>query len=155
MAGATHIAMLVAGRIMLGLGVGVCVQAGPLFLSELAPAHLRGLFNVQFQLFITIGILVGQVVNYAVLEHPQGWRISLGIAGAPGLLLFLGSLLVPETPHSLIERGRADEARAVLARVRGTEGVLPEGGLVVGKPSFLDVGVNTMRLPRPHPNHPH
>jgi MFS family permease len=49
MSSATHIAMLVIGRIFLGVGIGICVQCGPLFLSELAPAHLRGLFNTQFQ----------------------------------------------------------------------------------------------------------
>lgn len=46
-------------------GVGIAVQVGPLFLSELAPYHLRGAFNTQFQLFITIGILVAQIINYA------------------------------------------------------------------------------------------
>jgi MFS family permease len=49
MSAASHIAMLVVGRIFLGVGIGICVQCGPLFLSELAPAHLRGLFNTQFQ----------------------------------------------------------------------------------------------------------
>ena len=60
MAAAVHVAMLVVGRISLGVGVGICVQCGPLFLSELAPAHLRGLFNTQFQLFITFGIVAAQ-----------------------------------------------------------------------------------------------
>lgn len=49
MSAALHIAMLVVGRISLGIGIGICVQCGPLFLSELAPAHLRGMFNTQFQ----------------------------------------------------------------------------------------------------------
>jgi MFS family permease len=49
MAPAVHVSMLIIGRVLLGFGVGLCVQCGPLFLSELAPAHLRGAFNVQFQ----------------------------------------------------------------------------------------------------------
>ena len=49
MSGAVHIAMLVVGRIFLGIGIGISVMCGPLYLSELAPAHLRGLFNTQFQ----------------------------------------------------------------------------------------------------------
>jgi hypothetical protein len=49
MCAASHVAMLVVGRVSLGVGVGICVQCGPLFLSELAPYHLRGMFNVQFQ----------------------------------------------------------------------------------------------------------
>lgn len=51
--------------LLLLASVGIAVQVGPLFLSELAPYHLRGAFNTQFQLFITIGILVAQLINYA------------------------------------------------------------------------------------------
>ena len=106
MAAAVHVAMLVLGRILLGVGVGMCVQCGPLFLSELAPAHLRGMFNVQFQLFITLGILAGQVVNYLTQHAVIGWRLSLGIAAVPAAMLMLGCAFVPETPNSLV-RARA------------------------------------------------
>lgn len=124
MAAAVHVSMLVIGRVLLGIGVGLSVQCGPLFLSELAPARLRGMFNVQFQLFITIGILLGQVINYLTQHHPFGWRLSLGLAGAPALLLVAGCMLVPETPNSLVERGHTEEARRVLVKIRGTEGEL-------------------------------
>ncbi|GBF88488.1 hypothetical protein Rsub_01201 [Raphidocelis subcapitata] len=126
MAAATHVAMLVVGRISLGVGVGICVQCGPLFLSELAPAHLRGMFNTQFQLFITFGIVFAQVVNYSVQHSPIGWRLSLGLAGVPALMLMAGCFLGPETPNSLVERERNDEARSTLVKIRGTEAVDPE-----------------------------
>jgi len=122
MAAATHIAMLVVGRIFLGIGVGICVQCGPLFLSELAPAHLRGLFNTQFQLFITFGIVAAQVINYLTQHMVIGWRLSLGLAGVPAILLMLGCVLGPETPNSLVERGRVEEARRTLIKIRGTPG---------------------------------
>ena len=48
----------------------------------------------------------------------RGWRLSLAGAAAPALLLFLGSLALPDTPNSLLERGREAEAHRVLARVR-------------------------------------
>lgn len=73
LAPAVHIAMLIVGRIAMGIGVGICVQCGPLFLSELAPYHLRGAFNTQFQLFITIGILAAQLINYANKHYVWGW----------------------------------------------------------------------------------
>lgn len=126
MSSAVHVAMLVVGRICLGIGVGICVQCGPLFLSELAPAHLRGMFNVQFQLFITIGILLGQVINYLTQNLVIGWRLSLGLAGVPALMLMLGCLLVPETPNSLLERGKEEEAKRTLIKIRGTEDIGPE-----------------------------
>lgn len=55
-----------------------------------------------------------------------GWRVSLGLAGIPALLLTVGSLLVVDTPNSLIERGRLDEGKAVLKRIRGVDNVEPE-----------------------------
>lgn len=55
-----------------------------------------------------------------------GWRVSLGLAGVPALLLTLGSLIVVDTPNSLIQRGKLDEGRAVLKRIRGTENVEAE-----------------------------
>ena len=50
----------------------------------------------------------------------------MGLAGIPASLLTIGALLVVETPNSLIERGRLDEGRAVLKKIRGTDNVEPE-----------------------------
>lgn len=63
--------------------------------------------------------------------HPWGWRLSLSLAGIPAALLTVGSLLVVETPNSLIERGRLEEGKAVLKRIRGTENVDPEFNEIV------------------------
>lgn len=53
-------------------------------------------------------------------EHgsDNGWRLSLGLAGVPAVILFIASLILPETPNSLIERGRVEEGRRVLAKLR-------------------------------------
>ena len=77
----------------------------PLFLSEIAPAQLRGGLNIVFQLMVTIGILIANLVNYfTATVHPNGWRIALGGAAIPAVILVFGSLIVCETPTSLIER---------------------------------------------------
>ncbi|PNX58053.1 sugar transport protein 13-like, partial [Trifolium pratense] len=55
-----------------------------------------------------------------------GWRLSLGLAGIPALLLTIGAILVVDTPNSLIERGRTEEGKAVLKKIRGTDNVEPE-----------------------------
>ncbi|KAJ0982304.1 hypothetical protein J5N97_010559 [Dioscorea zingiberensis] len=124
---AHNLAMLIAGRILLGCGVGFSGQAIPLFLSEIAPTKMRGGLNILFQLNITIGILLANLVNYATAKiHPWGWRLSLSLAGIPAILLVVASLLVVETPNSLIERGRLEEGKAVLAKIRGTEDIESE-----------------------------
>ncbi|KAL0015310.1 hypothetical protein SO802_002379 [Lithocarpus litseifolius] len=69
-AAAVNIAILIIGRILLGNGVGFANQSVPLYLSEMAPYKLRGSLNVVFQLCITIGILIANVVNY--LTHKLG-----------------------------------------------------------------------------------
>ncbi|CAN1807712.1 Sugar transport protein 13 [Linum perenne] len=113
-AAAQDLAMLIVGRILLGCGVGFANQAVPLFLSEIAPTRIR--------------ILFANLINYgtAKIKGGWGWRLSLGLAGVPAVLLTLGALIVSETPNSLIERGRLDEGKAVLKRIRGTDKVEPE-----------------------------
>ncbi|KAG2542471.1 sugar transport protein MST4 [Panicum virgatum] len=129
---AQDLAMLLVGRILLGCGVGFANQAVPLFLSEIAPTRIRGGLNILFQLNVTIGILFANLVNYGTAKiHPWGWRLSLSLAGIPALLLTLGALFVTDTPNSLIERGRLEEGKAVLKKIRGTDNVEPEFNEIV------------------------
>ncbi|KAM0937627.1 putative major facilitator, sugar transporter, major facilitator superfamily [Dioscorea sansibarensis] len=129
---AQNLAMLIAGRILLGCGVGFSGQVIPLFLSEIAPTKMRGGLNILFQLDITIGILLANLVNYANAKiHHWGWRLSLSLAGVPAMILVLASLLVVDTPNSLIERGRIEEGKAVLAKIRGTENIEREFNEIV------------------------
>ncbi|XP_077252628.1 sugar transport protein MST4-like [Tasmannia lanceolata] len=126
-AAAQNLAMLIVGRILLGCGLGFANQAVPVFLSEIAPTRIRGGLNIFFQLNVTIRILIANLVNYGTAKiHPWGWRLSLGLAGIPALLFTLGSILVVDTPNSLIERGHFEEGKAVLVKIRGTKTVDPE-----------------------------
>nr|XP_009383001.1 PREDICTED: sugar transport protein 8-like [Musa acuminata subsp. malaccensis] len=126
-AAARNIAMLIIGRILLGVGVGFANQAVPLFLSEIAPVHIRGALNILFQLDVTIGIFVANIVNYFVSNiHPWGWRLALGLAGVPATMLCLGSMVIAETPTSLIEREQLMEGLAMLKKIRGTDNVNAE-----------------------------
>ncbi|CAN1149695.1 Sugar carrier protein C [Linum perenne] len=119
--------MLILGRILLGFGIGFANQSVPLYLSEMAPYRYRGALNIGFQLSITIGILVANVLNYFFSKiKPNGWRLSLGGAMVPALIITIGSLVLPDTPNSLIERGNHDEARKKLQRIRGVDDVEEE-----------------------------
>ncbi|MED6187570.1 hypothetical protein PIB30_077748 [Stylosanthes scabra] len=117
--------MLIVGRILLGFGIGFANQSVPLYLSEMAPYKYRGALNIGFQLSITIGILVANVLNYffAKIKGGWGWRLSLGGAMIPALIITIGSLVLPDTPNSMIERGDHDKARQQLRKVRGVEDV--------------------------------
>ncbi|XP_078430020.1 sugar transport protein 8-like [Wolffia australiana] len=121
---AVNLAMLITGRILFGIGVGLANHAVPLFLSEIALVKIRGALSILFQLNITVGILAANVVNYFMAEkHPWGWRASLGVAGVPACVLCIGSLFITETPTSLIEREKLDEGLAMLRKIRGVDKV--------------------------------
>jgi hypothetical protein len=83
------------------------------------------------------GILAAQLINYGAQDLTWGWRLSLGLAGVPAVLLFVGGLVLPETPNSLAERGRTAEAKAVLQRLRGTQDVEVEMADIVAGGCWL------------------
>ncbi|XP_061375730.1 sugar transport protein 7-like isoform X2 [Gastrolobium bilobum] len=123
-ASAANLGMLIIGRIMLGVGIGFGNQAIPLYLSEMAPTHLRGGLNMMFQVATTFGIFTANMINYGTQKiKPWGWRLSLGLAAIPALLMTVGGIFLPETPNSLIERGSKDKGRKLLEKIRGTNDV--------------------------------
>jgi sugar porter (SP) family MFS transporter len=89
----------------------------PLYLSELAPTDIRGAIASLNQLMITVGILVAFIVN-AALASSGSWRLMLGAAVIPSLVLLAGMLSMPETPRFLVREGEPDDAREVLDAVR-------------------------------------
>ncbi|GKU95346.1 hypothetical protein SLEP1_g8717 [Rubroshorea leprosula] len=117
--------MLIIGRMLLGFGIGCANQSVPIYVSEMAPFRYRGALNMMFQLSITIGILAANLLNYyfSQIKGGWGWRLSLGGAFVPAAIIFLGSFLLSDTPNSLIERDRLDEAKVLLKKVRGVPNV--------------------------------
>lgn len=117
--------MLIVGRILLGFGIGFANQSVPLYLSEMAPYKYRGALNIGFQLSVTIGILFANLLNYGFskITGGWGWRLSLGGATIPALIITVGSLILPETPNSMIERGNHEKAREKLKKIRGLTNV--------------------------------
>lgn len=82
---------------------------------------------MMFQVATTLGIFTANMINYGT-QHlgTWGWRLSLGLAALPALLMTVGGILLPETPNSLIERGLKETGRKVLEKIRGTADVNAE-----------------------------
>ncbi|KAL6963319.1 Zinc finger protein stp4 [Sarracenia purpurea var. burkii] len=125
---AQNVAMLIIGRLLLGVGIGYANQSVPVYLSEMAPPKIRGALNIGFQMAITIGILAANLVNYATskMKSGNGWRISLALAAVPAIIMTVGALFLPDTPNSLIERGKGEKAKEMLQKIRGVDDVNAE-----------------------------
>lgn len=95
------------------------LQATPVYLSEMAPPKWRGAFNTGFQFFIGIGVVTANCLNYGAAKLTWGWCLSLGLAVVPAVIMTLGALLISDTPSSLVERGKVEQAKQSLIKVRG------------------------------------
>ncbi|KAG5937825.1 hypothetical protein E4U60_001703 [Claviceps pazoutovae] len=116
-----HIMM---GRFVAGLGIGSLSVGVPMFQAESAPMEIRGAVVASYQLMVTIGILVANIINYGVrnIDTPGGsWRIVIAIGVFFSLPLGLGVLVLPESPRWLAARGEWKQARTSLARLRGLQ----------------------------------
>ncbi|KAI9011523.1 general substrate transporter, partial [Gaertneriomyces semiglobifer] len=114
--------VLVVGRVVAGLGVGILSMVVPLFIAETAPSHLRGRMVTVQQLMITIGILIASIVNAIIIKTVEKtnveWRLALGMQLVPGSALLLINFFMPYSPRWLMTRGREEEATATVARLR-------------------------------------
>lgn len=120
-AAASSPAVLIIGRIIVGLGIGLSSGTVPVYISEVSPPAARGWTVSIFQLAITVGILLAYVVDYAFAAI-QGWRWMLGLAVVPAAIFAIGMILLPESPRWLVKNGHREEARKVLGRIRTSAG---------------------------------
>lgn len=107
---------LILWRTGAGLAVGAATMVAPLYVGETAPAKWRGALITGFQLALTIGILLGYLVNLAFAEGGD-WRLMLGLTAVPGAALLAGMLALPESPRWLALQGRDAAARDTFARI--------------------------------------
>ncbi|KAI3704073.1 hypothetical protein L1987_74280 [Smallanthus sonchifolius] len=119
---AQNVATLIVGRLFVGFGIGFANQAAPVYITEMAPSKWRGALNTAFQFFVCLGAVIASLINLAAnhSNSSHGWRLALGCASVPAMILTIGSLFIPDTPSSLIQRGMNDEALAALTKVRST-----------------------------------
>jgi sugar porter (SP) family MFS transporter len=100
------------------------------FLAEIAPYEIRGSLAGRNELAIVVGQLAAFIVNAVIaglFGHVDGvWRIMFAICALPAVALFFGMLRMPESPRWLVEKGRREEALAVLRTVRSDERAVAE-----------------------------
>lgn len=129
-------------RMLGGVGVGASSVVGPLYISEIAPAHNRGRLVALFQFNIVSGILIAFVSNYLLSGvGEESWRWMLGVQAIPSLVFFGLAFMIPESPRWLALHGRVDEARTVLNKIGEPE---PEKALSQIQESVADNGKESL-----------
>jgi len=118
-----HWYQIMMGRWVAGLGVGALSLLVPMYQAETAPRHIRGALISTYQLFITFGIFLASVFNYASERHQKGkkasWLIPMGLSFVFSTILGVGILFFPETPRFQYRRGKIDEAKRTMTKVYG------------------------------------
>lgn len=119
---AFNAASLIVFRLIGGLGVGASSVVAPMYISEVAPAKIRGQMTAIFQINVIFGILMAYVSNYFLYDlFDHSWRLMLGISGVPALAYFVLLFLVPESPRFLVMKNKIEQAKAVLAKIDDTQ----------------------------------
>lgn len=116
----------IAARFIGGVGVGAASMLSPLYISESAPAGIRGRLVTVYQLAIVLGINIIYVVNYFITlsgdtgwNVDYGWRWMLGSEIIPAGIFFFLLFFVPESPRWLLAKGRDIQAQHILRRING------------------------------------
>lgn len=119
---------LIVARVAGGYGIGLTAALAVTYITESAPASIRGLLAFSYQLLAVCGIFLTNVINYIIASHGSndwdiatGWRWMLGLGAIPAATFLLAMRRAPESPRFLIQVGRTDEGFAVLEHILGTE----------------------------------
>lgn len=128
-------------RITGGIGIGLASNLSPMYIAEIAPAEIRGVFVSINQLTIVIGILAAQIANLLIAQRVPpgipadqvaefirqswngqfGWRWMFGAETVPALAFFVLMFFMPESPRWLVKWGRQERAGQILSRVGGSD----------------------------------
>jgi SP family sugar:H+ symporter-like MFS transporter len=126
-----HTLFLIA-RLAGGMAVGAASVLSPAYISEVAPASIRGRMTTVQQIMIITGLTAAFLVNYFLAASAgestatfwagiEAWRWMYLMQALPAAV-FLGALLmIPESPRFLVSKGRDEEARTVLEKLFGPE----------------------------------
>lgn len=127
-AGAVHIAMFLIGRYITGFGAGIVISNTPVYLSEISPAHSRGLLVGLQGNFVVGGYIVSScsALGFYFVDASYQWRLNFIIATAVAVALLASLSGLPESPRWLVEHGRAEEAGKILDSIHRTQDD-PEG----------------------------
>ncbi|GAB3912831.1 sugar porter family MFS transporter [Mucilaginibacter boryungensis] len=126
------LSLVIVSRLLGGIGIGIASNVVPLYISEIAPAKIRGRLVTYYQFALTFGILVAYLTNAGLVNYAAGssadspfhneiWRAMFGLGAIPAFFFLAGLFIVPESPRWLIQKGREAEGLDIISRIAGHE----------------------------------
>ncbi|HEY0412857.1 MAG TPA: sugar porter family MFS transporter [Allosphingosinicella sp.] len=124
--------IFVLARIVGGMAVGAASVLSPAYISEVAPASIRGRMTTVQQIMIITGLTAAFLVNYFLAASAgvstarfwaglEAWRWMYLIQAVPAAVFLIALFFIPESPRYLVSKGRNDTAVAVLTRLFGAD----------------------------------
>ena len=134
---ASSFSMFMAFRILGGIGIGIASGVSPVYIAEIAPAHMRGKLVAINQLTISMGVLSAQIMNMLIAQPvpigatddmifsswngQMGWRWMFWVCSAPAAVFFLLLWFVPESPRWLMKAGKTEDAFRIFRKIGGED----------------------------------
>ncbi len=153
------ISTFIVFRFLGGVGIGIASMSTPMYIAEIAPAHLRGRLVSVNQIAIVGGIALVYFLNYLIAQNGDqtwnersGWRWMFASGAVPSVAFLLLLLAIPESPRWLVEMGKAEKAQAILTKVAGPDHAASElagirDALAAEKGSWSELLSRSLRLP--------
>ncbi|KAF4337088.1 sugar transporter [Fusarium beomiforme] len=118
--------VFILGRVLIGIGQGTALTAGPVYIGEVSPAEIRGQVMTFWQLFYSVGAFIAYWINYACGKNREklgewDWRMVVIFQILVPIFVIILLPFQPESPRFLIKKGRLDDARSALRRIRDTD----------------------------------
>lgn len=119
------LALIYAGRVLAGIGVGAASMITPIYISEISPPAVRGRIVGIYELGWQIGGLVGFWINYGLSEtmapSRKQWIIPFAVQLIPAGLLLIGAFWLRESPRWLFSKNRREAALKNLCWIRNLQ----------------------------------
>lgn len=116
----TNLAGIYSGRLLIGISNGLYMTFGQIYIQEVIPARYRGASIAAFNVFTSVGSLVGTVVDNftAKIDGRNCYLIPLALVFVVPVIITIGLFFIPETPRYLVEKGKFEQARKSLVWLR-------------------------------------
>nr|GMC60864.1 D-xylose-proton symporter-like 2 [Ipomoea batatas]GME11726.1 D-xylose-proton symporter-like 2 [Ipomoea batatas] len=120
--------VMVIGRFVYGVGIGLAMHAAPMYIAETSPSQIRGLLISLKEFLIVFGMLLGYTVGSLMVEVVAGWRYMYGVSVPISIIMGIGMWWLPASPRWILLcaiQGKGDmpglreTAVSCLCRLRG------------------------------------